>query len=246
MPFSHDRPSLEHSPETHDREAVGLGSTEDDVSALRSIAARHRAPEGPWLDIACGSGRHVRALAATGIDICGIDIDPRMIAAAQAADPDHPQRYHLGDAARGVLGPAGPQSLALVCLLNRSLVCFHSHRLAWGLFSTVARHLRPGGLWVIDNCCTLLWDQVKDGLLSDGLSPDNQEQIFFLPGENRFVYRRGPAVDADSWQVKDDDRIMRLWSIGEVVLAASGVGLAPCQTDPEATFLIFSKPLAAA
>ncbi len=243
MPFTHDHPSLELSPEDHDRDAVRLGSTDEDSRALQAIAAQYQAPEGPWLDLACGSGRHVRTLSAAGIDISGLDIDPRMIAAAQAADPEQPQRYRLGDASGGDLGQ---QDLALSCLLNRSLVCFHSHRLAWGLFTTVAHHLRPGGLWVIDNCCTFLWDQVKDGLLADGLSPDGEEQVFFLPGENRFVYRRGPAVDPDCWQVKDSDRIMRLWSIGEVVLAACGAGLAPCQTDPQATFLVFSKPPCAA
>jgi SAM-dependent methyltransferase len=33
------------------------------------------APPGPVLDVACGSGRHVRWLAAQGLSVCGVDRD---------------------------------------------------------------------------------------------------------------------------------------------------------------------------
>ena len=43
-----------------------------------------RACGGPVLELGCGTGRVSLAIAAAGIDITGIDISPRMIAAAQA------------------------------------------------------------------------------------------------------------------------------------------------------------------
>lgn len=238
MPFAHDRPSLESTPDIHDAEAVVPGSTEQDVQSALAALRDHRAPAGPLLDIGCGTGRHTRALRASGRGVCGIDIDERMIAAARSADPDHPAAYRVADAA------ALPRSerFAAACLFNRSLVCFHSHRLAWGLFTSVARQLLPGGLFLIDNCCTALWDQVREGLFADGLSPDADQQLFFLPGENRFVWRRGSEVDPQSWQVRREDRIYRLWSLGEVALAAAGSGLTPCQIGPETPLLVLKRP----
>ena len=43
-----------------------------------------RACGGPVLELGCGTGRVSLAIAAAGIDVTGIDISPRMIAAAQA------------------------------------------------------------------------------------------------------------------------------------------------------------------
>ena len=43
-----------------------------------------RACGGPVLELGCGTGRVSLAIAAEGIDVTGIDISPRMIAAAQA------------------------------------------------------------------------------------------------------------------------------------------------------------------
>ncbi|MFW5698241.1 MAG: class I SAM-dependent methyltransferase [Planctomycetota bacterium] len=239
MPFAHDRPSLESAPDTHDAEAIAAGSTERDVRAALAALDAHHAPDGPLLDIGCGTGRHTRALrASTGRRVCGVDLDERMLDAARAADPHRQECYRAADAAEFALD----ERFAAACLFNHSLVCFHSHRLAWGLFTSVARHLLPGGLFLIDNCCTALWDQVREGLFADGLSPDGLEQLFFLPGENRFVWRRGSDVDPQSWQVRPTDRIYRLWSLGEVALAAAGSGLTPCQIGPETPLLVLRSP----
>jgi SAM-dependent methyltransferase len=237
MPFTHDHPSLERSPEQHDREAVPPGSTEADLILLREWLID--APAGPILDIGCGSGRHVRALCAAGHPARGIDLDPRMIAAARQADPAAPeQRYQVADACAGGLG--GPY--AVICLLNRSLVCFHSHRQALGLFRAVAAALLPGGRFCIDNCCTTLWDEVRCGNFADGVSPAGDQQLFFLPGENRFVWRRDQEVDQGSWTPRPQDRIYRLWSLGEIALAAAAVGLTITCLDAEEPLIVVERP----
>lgn len=48
--------------------------------ADRDILERAR---GPVLDVGCGPGRHTQALAASGIDVLGIDLTPSMLDAAQ-------------------------------------------------------------------------------------------------------------------------------------------------------------------
>ena len=43
--------------------------------------ARHIAPHGVVLDLACGSGRHSRFLAAQGFRVCAVDRDPQALGA---------------------------------------------------------------------------------------------------------------------------------------------------------------------
>jgi SAM-dependent methyltransferase len=45
------------------------------------------------LDVACGKGRHARAFAAHGMDVCGIDLSVNSIEAASAHAHDHLQFY---------------------------------------------------------------------------------------------------------------------------------------------------------
>ena len=237
MPLDHDTPDREDDPASHDRHAVAPGSTEADATAVCAALQAYRAPDGPLLDLGCGTGRHLRALAGRGHRLVGLDHDPRMLAAARVAGVPDGCRLTEADAAAFTC----PERFAAAILLNRSLTCFHSHRLATGLFACVAAHLRPGGLFLIDNCCTALWREVAAGNYGDGLSADGNEQMFFLPGENRFVYRRGPAVDADSWTPKAEDRIFRLWSLGEVALAAAGAGLALCRLASDSALIVIRR-----
>jgi len=237
MPFSHDRPNLERSPAAHRAEAVDPARTGADLDRLLAAMAEFDAPDGPLLDLACGDGRHVAAAVARGLDAHGIDRDPRMVAAARERHSEIGERVVEGDAAELRL----PERFAAISLFNRSLAVFHSHRLAWGLFRSVAAHLLPGGIFAIDDCCTPLWNQIREGCFADGLSEDGREQLLFLPGENRFVWRRGDEVDPECWEVRPDDRIFRCWSLGEIALAAAGVGLAPRRLAADTGLLILRK-----
>jgi cyclopropane fatty-acyl-phospholipid synthase-like methyltransferase len=73
MPLDHDQLNIERDPETHDAEAIQPGATEADVAAVRAALKTFTAPSGPLLDIGCGTGRHLRALAASGHAVVGLD-----------------------------------------------------------------------------------------------------------------------------------------------------------------------------
>ncbi|NRA36511.1 MAG: class I SAM-dependent methyltransferase [Planctomycetes bacterium] len=238
MPLGHNQPSIERSPQEHDQDAVLPGSTEEDIAAIVKLIDRFQAPPGAILDMACGSGRHVRALHDQGYTCHGVDIDQRMIAVAEKEDPTAVDNYQCADASTF----DRDQSYAVITLLNRSLVCFHSHLQATGLFHSASKLLLPGGLFIIDNCCTPLWMQVKEGLFADGISEDGNEQMLFLPGENRFAWRRGHEVDPDNWHVHENDRLYRLWSLNELMLAAAGAGLASCLVEHDTPFLVLQRP----
>ena len=67
------------------------------------------------VDVGCGDGAFVRALAAAGADAIGIEVSEDAVAQARANDPDH--RYELGGAERLPLEDASVD----VATLMRSL-----------------------------------------------------------------------------------------------------------------------------
>lgn len=81
--------------------------TEDEIRTLLRIERRFtpallRSDQRRWLEPACGSGRYLRAASTRGIAGLGVDLEPRMIAFAKAAQAElrgHPApvRYVAGD-----------------------------------------------------------------------------------------------------------------------------------------------------
>jgi trans-aconitate methyltransferase len=59
--------------------------TDQDVGFYLDLA-RHTG--GPVLELACGSGRVTGPLAATGVEVVGVDVNPTMLAAARRRWPD--------------------------------------------------------------------------------------------------------------------------------------------------------------
>lgn len=65
----------------------------DDTEALRFIRKMidflHPQPDSRMLDVACGKGRHSRALAEMGFDVTGIDLSSESIAEAKKYESDN-------------------------------------------------------------------------------------------------------------------------------------------------------------
>ncbi|HEY66585.1 MAG TPA: class I SAM-dependent methyltransferase [Caldilineae bacterium] len=105
---------------------------------------------GPILELGCGTGRLVVALAAAGFHVTGVDVSRAMldIARRKAQDAGVADQVHLVQASMEHIALHQPFHMAL-CALNsfmllgdleaqlRALRCWH-------------RHLRPGGLLIID------------------------------------------------------------------------------------------------
>ena len=71
------------------------------------------------VDIGCGDGAFVRALAAAGADAIGIEVSEDAVAQARAHDPDH--RYELGGAERLPLEDASVDVATLMRSLHHVL-----------------------------------------------------------------------------------------------------------------------------
>jgi SAM-dependent methyltransferase len=122
-----------------------------DLDLYRALASR---TDGPILELGVGTGRLAVPLAAAGYDVTGIDIEPAMLdrarSAAAIAGPDAAAHLELveADLVGLRLPAAGRYRLAFVAL--NSLLVLGSGRDQREALRTLARHLAPGGVAVVD------------------------------------------------------------------------------------------------
>ena len=117
------------------------------------LALAHRTG-GPVLEIAAGSGRVAVPLAQAGFKVTAVDIDAAMLAraATAAAGAGAATRRRLGLVEADLIGlelPGGPQFNLAILALN-SILLLGSIENQKAALETMARHLAPGGLAVVD------------------------------------------------------------------------------------------------
>jgi len=122
-----------------------------DVDLYVAMASRSG---GPVLEIAAGSGRVAVPLAQAGYDVTLVDIDAAMLArAATLADEAGPGvRSKMEFVEADLVGltlPGGPRFRLGILALN-SLLIFGTRALQLEALQTMARHLVPGGLALVD------------------------------------------------------------------------------------------------
>lgn len=110
---------------------------------LLDVVRRHHPAARTLLETACGTGRFLEALQVE-MEVTGLDLSPGMLARAAERMPG--AALHVGDMAEFSLG----KTFDVVCCLFRSIAYLKtSDRLADAI-GTMARHLAPGGIVVIE------------------------------------------------------------------------------------------------
>ncbi len=168
---------------------LDLAEDPGDIDLYLALAAR---TGGPVLELAAGSGRLAVPLAASGLDVTGVDLDPAMLARARAAADNAgvavARRVRLvQDDARSVrLDGAGTYRLALIPL--NSIFLMGTRRDQAEAVASLAAHLAPGGLAVVD-----AWLPDADDLARyDGRLV--LEWVREEPGTGRTVTKTGSAT----------------------------------------------------
>ncbi len=122
----------------------------DDASARREIDALVEtmglAAGCRVLDICCGAGRHLAALAAAGFDVWGVDLSEELLAEA-AGRPGGADRLVMADMRRL---PFLPNFDAAVNLFT-SFGYFESDEENLAALRSMARCLKPGGVLALDH-----------------------------------------------------------------------------------------------
>jgi SAM-dependent methyltransferase len=130
---------------------LDLSEEPGDLDLLLALAAR---ADGPVLELAVGSGRLAVPLAEDGNEVTGVDLDAAMLARAweraDAAGKAVARRIGLveGDARTIRLDDAGSYRLAFIPLNSIFLMGSRADQAA--AVATLAAHLAPGGLAVVD------------------------------------------------------------------------------------------------
>jgi SAM-dependent methyltransferase len=123
-------------------------NTQKDYSAeiayLVEAFSRYRSRPATWLDIGCGSGKHVATLAEAGIAAEGVDISVDMLAMARHAYPE--MAFHLGSAESFQLN----QRFDAISMLFHVASYLTDDGAVEKAMANVAAHLAPDGLFMFD------------------------------------------------------------------------------------------------
>lgn len=142
----HDPSGRPAAPPPVDRLAEWLGQT--DIYLLDQILRGRVAPGARVLDAGCGRGRNLVYLLRAGVEVHGVDVDPRAVHAARAlaarlAPGTPPGRFGVAAAEALPFPDAAFDVAVLSAVLHFARDPAHFHAMtteAW-------RVLRPGGLW---------------------------------------------------------------------------------------------------
>jgi SAM-dependent methyltransferase len=104
------------------------------------------AGDGPVLELAIGTGRIARPLRQRGLSVSGIDLSPDMVAELRAKPGSEDIDVTVGDMATTRV--AGTFTLAY--LVANSLANLTTQEAQVRCFENAARHLEPGGRFVIE------------------------------------------------------------------------------------------------
>ncbi len=109
---------------------------------------------GPILELAAGTGRLAIPLAEAGYHVTAVDVDPAMLARARAraelAGRDVAARIELVEADLIDVRLPAARSFRLAFIALNSILLMGSRPLQQAAFDTLAAHLAPGGLAVVD------------------------------------------------------------------------------------------------
>jgi SAM-dependent methyltransferase len=160
-----ERPWFREAFESH---YLDVYSHRDDRAAAAEVDFALRVLEAPpgalLLDLACGAGRHSRALAARGLDVVGLDLSPDLLNAARGESSGAAPAYLRGDMRELPFA----DRFAAVTMFFTSFGYFETDPENARVLAEVARVLRPGGRFLLDYLN-------REAVIS-GLVPESEEE----------------------------------------------------------------------
>lgn len=115
-----------------------------EADKIRALIAEHRRTTGTaLLDVACGTGEHLRYLK-DGFDVEGLDLDRGMLAVARQKHPGIP--FHEGDMTTFEMG----KRFDIITCLFSSIGYVRTLPALRQAVANLARHLLPGGLALVE------------------------------------------------------------------------------------------------
>jgi len=188
-------------------------------------------------DVGCGDGRLVIPLAHAGYTVIGIDIDQAAIAACSA------RCTNAGVDAKLIVGdlfdvlPLKETVDAIVCC-GQTFMLLADVEQAVDALRLFRSSLSDGGVVIFDDIPGDVWPEVMQGNWVSGISEDASMQFVWADNDAVFAIREGDQINTDSWQIGEDDRQFRLWTMGALKLAAALAGLSAPEVPVAGAVLI--------
>lgn len=201
------------------------------------------------LDLGCGSGRVLLPLAQMGCECVGIDNDIEAIRTIETnlTDIKTDVKVRLihgdftGSGVNNAIADAGVFDLVL-CLGNTWMLVTDPI-IAIDTIGHIAGHLSLGsGRFVIDNFPGELWPLLTMGFWGSGISENNYMQLVWDDSDNVFCIRQFQNIDeGKSDEFKLNDRLNRLWTMGELRMLAHIAGLQQPVVDKASHLIYFDR-----
>ncbi len=122
----------------------------DDVSDIQATVAtvRELGGAGPFLELGVGTGRLALALAATGVEVTGIDSSPLMLERLQRKSLE--RNLHLTAIQGDMVDGLGDARYALIFIAYNTIFSLQTAERQQQLFQAVAERLCDGGSFVVE------------------------------------------------------------------------------------------------
>ena len=176
------------------------------------------------LDLACGAGRHLQALAERGVPAVGLDLSGHLLSEAREALPDAP--LLRGDMRRL---PFADDTFLVVTSFFTSFGYFESEGEDRRVLREIRRVVRPGGYVLLD---FLNAEQVRAELEPRDVRTIGQQEVVQqrrLVEDGRRIEKRirisGPGEVAD----RHFTERVRLYDSAELVALLEGAGMVPVE-----------------
>jgi len=130
----------------------------NDPGHARKVAGRARqmleriGPEAGWryLDVGCGTGAAAREISGGGLEVTGVDVDPKQIEAARGAGEGRNLRFRVMDATALDFGD-GEFDIVATSMATHHIPDWER------AFSEMVRVLRPGGYLIYSDHVFPAW-----------------------------------------------------------------------------------------
>ena len=125
----------------YDATYEGVFDTEGAVACVADLAG-----DGPVLELGIGTGRLALPLAAKGVEVHGVDASAEMVDQLRTKPGGAEMNVVIGDFASARID----REFSLVLLAINTIYALPDQDAQVATFENAARHLRPGGLFVVE------------------------------------------------------------------------------------------------